>query len=107
MEIVQLEYDCFDWDAGNIKKAQKHGLSIGEIEDFFGQELLITQDPKHSKSEPRMIAVGLSRKSRPMFVAYTLRTHGELTLIRVISARYTHKKESDIYEDLKKSLEKR
>lgn len=25
----------FDWDDGNRDKAQKHGLTIGEIEGFF------------------------------------------------------------------------
>lgn len=106
MEVVHPEYDGFDWDTGNIRKAQKHGLSLGEIEDFFAQELLVTEDKKHSGSEPRLIAAGMSRKKRPMFVAYTLRLKRERTLIRVISARYMHKKESELYENLKKSLEK-
>jgi uncharacterized protein len=106
VEIIRLEYDGFDWDAGNVKKAQKHGLSLGEIEDFFEQELFLVDDPRHSKVETRKIAVGLSKKHRPMFIAFTLRTRADSTLIRVISARYGHEKESKAYEKLKKSIEK-
>lgn len=105
MEILRLEYDGFDWDSGNIRKAQAHGLSLGEIEDFFAQELSIHEDIAHSKSESRKIAVGNSKKGRPMFVAFTLRQKSELTLIRPISARFMHVKETEVYEKLKKSLE--
>ena len=51
MEANQLEYDGFDWNEGNIQKAQKHGVGLGEIEDFFSQELLILDDYRHSQSE--------------------------------------------------------
>jgi uncharacterized DUF497 family protein len=106
VEITQLEYDGFDWDSANISKAQKHGITVNEIEEFFGQELLVTEDRKHSEKESRMIAAGLSRGKRPIFVAFTLRFRGELKFIRVISARYMHKKERELYESLKKTFEK-
>lgn len=106
LEIVQLEFDGFDWDTGNIKKAQKHGLDLDEIEHFFKQEFLVLRDHKHSWAETRMIAVGTSRGGRPMFAAFTLRKREELILVRVVSARYTHKKESEAYEKLKKHVEK-
>ena len=48
MEVKRLLYDGFDWDEGNIPKAQKHGVGLGEIEDFFNQELLVLDDHRHS-----------------------------------------------------------
>ena len=105
VEVTQLEYDGFDWDSGNIKKAQKHGVTFEEIEDFFTKELLVLNDFKHSKAESRKIAVGTSKKSRPMFVVFTLRKKQGLMLVRVVSARYTHKKEAELYEKLKKRIE--
>lgn len=106
MEVKKLQYDGFDWDAGNIQKAQKHGVSLGEIEDFFDQSLLVLEDPHHSQSETRFIAVGLSKKKRTLFIAFTIRKKELETCVRVISARYAHKKEGEAYEKLKKSIEK-
>ena len=54
----------------------------------------------------RFIAVGVSRNKKTLFVAFTLRKKNEIVLIRVISARYAHKKESDAYEKLKKNIKK-
>lgn len=41
---------------------------------------------------------------RALFVAFTFRDNDGDRLIRVISARYTHKKERSFYEELKKSI---
>jgi uncharacterized DUF497 family protein len=107
VEVKVLQYDGFDWNEGNIKKAQSHGVSLGEIEDFFGQSLLILEDHRHSQTESRFIAVGLStRKERTLFIAFTLRKKDLETWVRVISARYAHKKESEAYEKLKKTIQK-
>ena len=97
-----LEFDGFDWDAGNIKKSQKHGLEINAIENFFEQELLVLKDKKHSIQEQRFIAAGISKNNRHMLVAFTWRKH----LIRVISARFMHAKETKAYEKLKKNIKK-
>jgi uncharacterized DUF497 family protein len=107
VRVQILEFDGFDYDLGNIKKIQSHGVSIGEIETFFEQELLVVEDRKHSSnSERRFIAVGQSKRGRAMFVAYTVRKKGVELHIRPISARYCHAKEAKIYENLKKSLKK-
>ena len=106
MEIITFAYDGFDWDFGNIKKAQKHGLSLDEIELFFQQEIFILQDQKHSVTEKRVLAVGMSVHSRSMLVVFTLRSKNNGSLIRVISARHTHKKETELYEKLKKRVKK-
>lgn len=87
----------FDWDAGNVRKGEKHGVSQAEAEQiFFDQRLLVVEDDKHSGSEPRFHALGATAEGRRLHVTFTLRGKG--TLIRVISARDMHRKERTIYE---------
>ena len=97
-----MRFDGFDWDVGNLRKAQRHGLKIEEIEEFFNREVFVLEDSEHSQNERRFIAVGAGRNNRSMFVSFTLRRKGDEVLIRVISARYTHKREAKIYEEVKK-----
>jgi uncharacterized protein len=35
-----MDFAVFDWDSGNRKKCQKHGVSIAEIESLFDRPLL-------------------------------------------------------------------
>jgi uncharacterized DUF497 family protein len=87
----------FDWDDGNTRKNEKHGVSMAESEQvFFNAPLLLLQDMKHSDKEPRFHALGKTDKTRLLHVAFTLREGGEK--IRVISARDMHRKERGIYE---------
>ena len=87
----------FDWDDGNARKNEKHGVSQSEAEQiFFDLRLLIVEDPGHSTDEPRYHALGTTLDGRPLHVTFTLR--GEGTRIRVISARDMHRKERQIYE---------
>jgi uncharacterized DUF497 family protein len=82
----------FDWDNGNTQKAVKHGLSIEQIEQFFQSNPYVYSDQKNSKKESRFLAfdkVGV----KILFVAFTLRAIDGVLKIRVISARYAHKKE--------------
>ena len=89
----------FDWDAGNRRKCEKHGVSVKDIESLFRKGARIAPDLKHSQREDRLIAVGRSRKGRPMFVAFTVREKEGERLVRPVSARYMHKKESERYEE--------
>ena len=85
----------FEWDTGNRQKCQKHGVSVEEIEGvFWGSDVWITPDMKHSTIEDRFVAV---RKvnGRYVFVVFTERND----LIRPVSARYMHKEEVAIYEE--------
>lgn len=94
------EVNGFDWDSGNIKKCQKHGVSIKEIEGLFSSpEIKTAPDIKHSDAEERFLAVGMSIKNRYILVAFTFRKNqtGEM-LIRPISSRYMHNKEISQYE---------
>lgn len=87
----------FDWDAGNSRKNESHGVSMTEAEQvFFNEPLLIVEDAKHSQSEPRLHALGKTNNGRALHVTFTIRGDGKL--IRVISARDMHRKERTIYE---------
>ena len=87
----------FDWDEGNARKNEKHGVSMAEAEQvFFNIPLLVLEDMKHSRMEPRFHALGKTDKVRLLHITFTLRGAGEK--IRVISARNMHRKERAIYE---------
>jgi uncharacterized DUF497 family protein len=82
----------FEWDAGNERKNDKHGVSMAEAEQvFFNAPLFVLDDAAHSQSESRFHALGQSDDGRQLHLTFTLRRSGEL--IRVISARDMHRKE--------------
>ena len=86
----------FDWDKGNARKNEKHGVSMAESEQvFFNAPLLVVEDSKHSNQERRMHALGKTDDSRLLHITFTIR-HGEK--IRIISARDMHRKEHTVYE---------
>lgn len=88
----------FDWDDGNARKNEKHGVSMAEAEQvFFNQPLLLLEDGAHSQSEPRFHALGKTDTGRTLHITFTLRQSG--ALVRVISARDMHRKERTIYEN--------
>jgi hypothetical protein len=87
----------FEWDTGNARKNEKHGVTAAEAEQvFFNQPLLLLEDVKHSQDEVRYHALGHTHDGRLLHLTFTLRGVG--TLIRVISARDMHRKERAIYE---------
>ena len=87
----------FDWDHGNVRKNDKHGVTTAEAEQvFFNVPLLLLADEKHSRQESRHHALGKTDEGRLLHIAFTLRKAA--SLIRVISARDMHRKERAIYE---------
>jgi uncharacterized DUF497 family protein len=87
----------FEWDSGNARKNEKHGVSAGEAEQvFFNKPVLVFADEKHSAAETRFQAMGKTDEGRLLHVTFTLRRNGEY--VRVISARDMHRKERKIYE---------
>jgi uncharacterized DUF497 family protein len=87
----------FDWDDGNARKNEKHGVTMAEAEQvFFNVPLLLLDDASHSQKEPRLHALGKTDEERTLHITFTLRQSGQL--IRVISARDMHRKERTIYE---------
>jgi uncharacterized DUF497 family protein len=96
MLVVGL-YVGFDWDEGNARKNEKHGVSKSEVEQvFLNQPLLLTDDLKHSHREPRFHALGRTDEDRWLHVTFTERDSG--TLIRPISACAMSRKERAVYE---------
>jgi uncharacterized DUF497 family protein len=87
----------FEWDEGNARKNEHHGVSMAEAEQvFFNAPLLVLSDAKHSEVEPRFHALGKSNEGRRLHITFTLRDSDQL--VRVISARDMHRKERVIYE---------
>lgn len=87
----------FDWDDGNARKNEKHGVSQSDAEEvFFNQPLLVLEDVRHGEHEARYHALGTTLEGRRLHITFTLR--GDGTLIRVISARDMHRKERSFYE---------
>ena len=87
----------FDWDDGNARKNDKHGVSMAEAEQvFFNVPLLLLEDESHGQSEIRLHALGQTDVGRGLHITFTLRQAG--TLIRVIPARDLHRKERAIYD---------
>ena len=87
----------FDWDKGNARKNQKHGVSTAEAEQvLFNIPLLLLDDLRRSQLETRYHALGVTDGGRSQHITFTLRLSE--TLIRVISARGMNRKERAIYE---------
>ena len=87
----------FNWDNGNERKNEKHGVTMAEAEQvFFNAPLLLLEDSGHSHEELRLHALGKTDEGRPLHITFTLRQLGQL--IRVISARDMHRKELAIYD---------
>jgi uncharacterized protein len=87
----------FEWDAGNARKNDKHGVSAAESEQaFFNAPLLVVPDTGHSDQERRRHALGTADSGRRLHITFTLRDAGRK--IRVISAQDMHRKERSFYE---------
>jgi uncharacterized DUF497 family protein len=95
----------FDWDHGNVEKCRRHGVEIADVEAMFRQTLWVTPDPAHSIGERRFRAIGTDVKGRHIFAVFTLRSRRGETLIRPISARHMHQKETRHYEAQKAEAE--
>jgi len=87
----------FEWDEGNARKNEQHGVSMAEAEQvFFNSPLLVLPDARHSEAEPRFHALGKTNEGRRLHITFALRDAGQF--IRVISARDMHRKERVIHE---------
>jgi uncharacterized protein len=81
--IILGKITGFDWDDGNARKNEQHGVSMSEAEQvFFNMPLLVLPDPGHSHAESRFHALGKTIDGRRLHITFTLRRDGEL--IRVI-----------------------
>jgi len=91
-----MDLDSFDWDKANQDKNYvKHRVTNTECEEvFIDSHKVILVDELHSQKEPRFILLGKTKKSRLLFIVFTVRGKK----IRVISARDTDKKERRLYD---------
>lgn len=90
--------EAFDWDEGNARKGEKHGVTQAEAEQvFINLPLVITPDERHSHQEKRYRAFGSTNDGRLLTVIFTMRADN--TKIRIISARNMHRKERRDYEE--------
>jgi uncharacterized DUF497 family protein len=101
MIYAMIDFDQiagFEWDDGNSRRsADKHDVSQAEAESvFLNEPLIVVEDASHSKKEQRLNALGKASQNRLLHITFTLRQNG--TMIRVISARDTHRKERSAYE---------
>ena len=93
------EISGFDWDSGNARENDKHGVTAAEVEQvFFNVPLLLLDDAAHSQHEPRVHALGKTDAGRALHLSFTLRQDAKS--IRVISARDMHRKERAIYDQI-------
>ena len=88
----------YQWDRGNERKNfDQHGVSQAEAEQVFANRpLLVVKDTRHSQSEARFHALGVTTAGRRLHITFTLRECG--SAIRVISARDMSRRERTHYE---------
>jgi uncharacterized DUF497 family protein len=92
MDLRQLlELTDFDWDAGNKAKVLKR-MPFEVAESAFVGEPVIFHDDKHSQGEPRWFLMNTVNQ-RAVALVFTVRDDK----IRIVSARYMHKKEVHKY----------
>ena len=92
----------FEWDENNVlKNWELHQVTTEEAEDvFFHDPLVVRSDVRHSKREKRYYALGQTRASRRLFVAFTTRRK----LIRVISVRDMNRNEASAFQRLESEI---
>ncbi len=82
----------FEWDEGNSPKVERR-IPIAVVEECFQRPVKLWKDLIHSLNEERQIMIATDQQGRHLWVCFTLREQR----VRVISARYMHKKERETY----------
>jgi uncharacterized DUF497 family protein len=95
---------CFEWDeakaASNFKK---HGVRFETAVRAFADPFLLSAQDRIEQGEYRWQALGLVEGSLLLLIAYTVREEtGDLTVVRIISARRADKQERFRYEKLQR-----
>lgn len=88
----------FEWDDGNRQKVSRR-ISIEAVEASFRRPVKLWKDLAHSLDEERQIMIATDATGRYLWVCFTLRG----LVVRVISARYMHKKEWSRYVEVQKT----
>lgn len=87
----------FEWDWGNVSHLwERHQVRPFEAEEAMKDPYAIeVSDKPHSQTEARFGVVGKTRKSRILFLVFTIRDGH----IRVLHARDAKRKEVILYEE--------
>ncbi len=87
----------FEWDWANVSHLwQRHQVRPFEAEEAMKDIYAIeVPDESHSQTEARFSVIGKTRKSRILFLVFTLRD----SHIRILHARDVKRKEAKIYEE--------
>lgn len=104
--ILETSHFEFEWDRGNqTKNADKHGISVEEVEAVFRSRLALPLgiQTKPAHPEQRLGVIGPSISGRLLQVAFVLR-EGR---VRPISARPAHRKERTAYEETLRKIAQR
>lgn len=95
-EINLPEPLSFQWDEGNKTKIYKRNITINDCEQAFNSDkIFIQRDHLHSETEDRYVLINQPKYYRHLFIVFTIRNN----LVRIISARYMHRKEIKSYEE--------
>lgn len=86
----------FDWDRGNYRKNEKHGVTAAEIQGIFEAPVYVAGRIKDPTDEKRYLLLG---EGAGKGWALVVTTRGEK--LRVISCRRQRKKEGIFYENIK------
>jgi uncharacterized DUF497 family protein len=88
----------FEWDPEKNKmNFRKHKVRFEEAAFVFRDEMALeAYDEEHSDEEDRYIIIGLSNKTRELYVCHCYRNGDEV--IRIFSARRATKDEIQLYE---------
>lgn len=86
--------DGFEWDEGNLKKVLQR-MEAGVAEMAFQGTPLVAKAKKFSSFEKRFYLVN-KVTGRYVFLVFTVRREK----IRIISARYMHRREAKHYEKI-------
>ena len=89
----------FQWsNAKNQSHQKKHGVSFEDASTiFFDTTTKVANDPEHSFTEERFLAIGYSSKQKLLLVIHCYQDDSEF--IRIISARKATKQERRQFEE--------
>lgn len=89
----------FEWDpVKNKSNFKKHKVNFEEAEYVFRDEMALElYDEEHSDDEDRYIIIGLSSKTRELYVCHCYRNGGDV--IRIFSARRATAEEIKLYKN--------
>ena len=94
--VILEKVTGFDWDDGNSRKNDRHGVSMAEAEQVFFNEPLLLLAPAHAAPARRWHALGRTNDHRLLKTTFMLRE--ERRRLRIVSARPMHHRERKIYD---------